>query len=243
MNNIHRPVLLAEAVTALIDAPLLQDQVNKIVMIDGTFGRGGHSQLLLSKLDSNARLIAFDKDLDAIAVAKKIIDPRFSIIHSSFAQMNQYAEPESIDGILLDLGISSPQVDEAHRGFSFRRDGPLDMRMNTDQGITAAEWLEQAPQEEITKVIKAYGEERFASQIAKAIVAKREEGLSPKTTLQLANLVASVVRTREPGQDPATRTFQALRALGLGSAVRAKGVLRVRPLRVPWPSMFRKLWS
>ena len=211
MNNIHRPVLLAEAVTALIDAPLLQDQVNKIVMIDGTFGRGGHSQLLLSKLDSNARLIAFDKDLDAIAVAKKIIDPRFSIIHSSFAQMNQYAEPESIDGILLDLGISSPQVDEAHRGFSFRRDGPLDMRMNTDQGITAAEWLEQAPQEEITKVIKAYGEERFASQIAKTIVAKREEGLSPKTTLQLANLVASVVRTREPGQDPATRTFQALR--------------------------------
>ncbi|QWD44351.1 16S rRNA (cytosine(1402)-N(4))-methyltransferase RsmH [Polynucleobacter paneuropaeus] len=211
MNNIHRPVLLAEAVTALIDAPLLQDQVNKIVMIDGTFGRGGHSQLLLSKLDSNARLIAFDKDLDAIAVAKKIIDPRFSIIHSSFAQMNQYAEPESIDGILLDLGISSPQVDEAHRGFSFRRDGPLDMRMNTGQGITAAEWLEQAPQEEITKVIKAYGEERFASQIAKAIVAKREEGLSPKTTLQLANLVASVVRTREPGQDPATRTFQALR--------------------------------
>jgi 16S rRNA (cytosine1402-N4)-methyltransferase len=211
MNNTHRPVLLAEAVTALIDGPLLQEQANEIVMIDGTFGRGGHSQLLLSKLNPKARLIAFDKDLDAIAVANKIIDPRLSIIHSSFAQMDQYAEPESIDGILLDLGISSPQVDEAHRGFSFRRDGPLDMRMNTDQGITAAEWLEQAPQEEITKVIKTYGEERFASQIAKAIVTKREEGLSPKTTLQLANLVASVVRTREPGQDPATRTFQALR--------------------------------
>jgi len=211
MNNTHRPVLLAEAVTALIDGPLLQNQINQIVMIDGTFGRGGHSQLLLSKLNPNARLIAFDKDLDAITVAKEISDPRFSIIHSSFAQMDQYAEPESIDGILLDLGISSPQVDEAHRGFSFRRDGPLDMRMNTDQGITAAEWLEQAPQEEITKVIKTYGEERFASQIAKAIIAKREEGLSPKTTLQLANLVASVVRTREPGQDPATRTFQALR--------------------------------
>ena len=211
MNNTHRPVLLAEAVTALIDGPLLQNQINQIVMIDGTFGRGGHSQLLLSKLNPNARLIAFDKDLDAITAAKEISDPRFSIIHSSFAQMNQYAEPESIDGILLDLGISSPQVDEAHRGFSFRRDGPLDMRMNTDQGITAAEWLEQATQEEITKVIKTYGEERFASQIAKAIVAKREEGLSPKTTLQLANLVASVVRTREPGQDPATRTFQALR--------------------------------
>ena len=211
MNNTHRPVLLAEAVTALIDGPLLQNQINQIVMIDGTFGRGGHSQLLLSKLNPNARLIAFDKDLDAITVAKEISDPRFSIIHSSFAQMDHYAEPESIDGILLDLGISSPQVDEAHRGFSFRRDGPLDMRMNTDQGITAAEWLEQAPQEEITKVIKTYGEERFASQIAKAIIAKREEGLSPKTTLQLANLVASVVRTREPGQDPATRTFQALR--------------------------------
>jgi 16S rRNA (cytosine1402-N4)-methyltransferase len=109
------------------------------------------------------------------------------------------------------LGISSPQVDQAHRGFSFRRQGPLDMRMDTDHGLTAAAWLEQAPQEEITRVIKTYGEERFAFQIAKAIVAKREEGLSPKTTLQLAGLVASVVRTRETGQDPATRTFQALR--------------------------------
>jgi 16S rRNA (cytosine1402-N4)-methyltransferase len=125
--------------------------------------------------------------------------------------MDQYAQAESVDGILLDLGISSPQVDEAHRGFSFRREGPLDMRMNTDQGLTAAEWLEHAPQEEITHVIKAYGEERFAFQIAKAIVAKREEGLPPKTTTQLASLVASVVRTREAGQDPATRTFQALR--------------------------------
>jgi 16S rRNA (cytosine1402-N4)-methyltransferase len=125
--------------------------------------------------------------------------------------MDQYALAESVDGILLDLGISSPQVDEAHRGFSFRREGPLDMRMNTEQGLTAAEWLEQAPQEEITHVIKTYGEERFAFQIAKAIVAKREEGLSPQTTTQLASLVASVVRTREAGQDPATRTFQALR--------------------------------
>jgi len=132
-------------------------------------------------------------------------------VHDSFARMAQYAQTESVDGILLDLGISSPQVDEAHRGFSFRREGPLDMRMNTDQGLTAAEWLERAPQEEITHVIKTYGEERFAFQIAKAIVAKREEGLSPKTTTQLASLVASVVRTREAGQDPATRTFQALR--------------------------------
>jgi 16S rRNA (cytosine1402-N4)-methyltransferase len=156
-------------------------------------------------------MISFDKDLDAIAVAKQINDPRLTIIHDSFAHMDQYAQTQSVDGILLDLGISSPQVDEAHRGFSFRREGPLDMRMNTDQGLTAAQWLEQAPQEEITHVIKTYGEERFASQIAKAIVAKREEGLSPKTTAELASLVASVVRTREVGQDPATRTFQALR--------------------------------
>jgi 16S rRNA (cytosine1402-N4)-methyltransferase len=213
MNNTHRPVLLAEAVTALTNGPLIQHQNTNtnIVVIDGTFGRGGHTQALLKELPSAARMISFDKDLDAIAVAKQINDSRLTIVHDSFAQMDQYAPPESVDGILLDLGISSPQVDEAHRGFSFRREGPLDMRMNTTQGITAAEWLESAPLEEITSVIKTYGEERFAFQIAKAIVAKREEGLSPKTTAQLANLVASVVRTREVGQDPATRTFQALR--------------------------------
>ena len=213
MNITHRPVLLAEAVTALINSPLIQDSdlSKNILLIDGTFGRGGHTQALLKELGPNGRMISFDKDLDAIAVGNAIKDPRLTIVHNSFAQMDQYAEPESVDGILLDLGISSPQVDEAHRGFSFRREGPLDMRMDTDHGLTAAAWLEQAPQEEITRVIKTYGEERFAFQIAKAIVAKREEGLSPKTTLQLASLVASVVRTREAGQDPATRTFQALR--------------------------------
>ncbi|MBU3540641.1 16S rRNA (cytosine(1402)-N(4))-methyltransferase RsmH [Polynucleobacter sp. UB-Tiil-W10] len=213
MNITHRPVLLAEAVTALVGGPLIQNQdaANQILVIDGTFGRGGHTQALLKELNPGARMISFDKDLDAIAVAQQISDSRLRIVHDSFAQMDQYAEVESVDGILLDLGISSPQVDEAHRGFSFRREGPLDMRMNTDQGLTAAEWLEQAPLEEITRVIKTYGEERFAFQIAKAIVAKREEGLSPKTTTELANLVASVVRTREVGQDPATRTFQALR--------------------------------
>jgi 16S rRNA (cytosine1402-N4)-methyltransferase len=215
MNTTHRPVLLAEAVTALINGPLIQepDAAKNILLIDGTFGRGGHTQALLKQLPSSARMISFDKDLDAIAVAQQINDPRLQIVHDSFAQMGQYAEPESADGILLDLGISSPQVDEAHRGFSFRREGPLDMRMNTKHGLTAAQWLEQAPQEEITRVIKTYGEERFAFQIAKAIVAKREEGLSPQTTTQLASLVASVVRTREAGQDPATRTFQALRIL------------------------------
>ena len=213
MNITHRPVLLAEAVTALVGGPLIQNQnaSNNILVIDGTFGRGGHTQALLKELNPSARMISFDKDLDAIAVAQQINDPRLKIVHDSFAQMDQYAEAESVDGILLDLGISSPQVDEAHRGFSFRREGPLDMRMNTDYGLTAAEWLEQAPPEEITRVIKTYGEERFAFQIAKAIVAKREEGLSPKTTTELANLVARVVRTREAGQDPATRTFQALR--------------------------------
>ena len=213
MNITHRPVLLAEAVAALISGPRITspEASKNLLLIDGTFGRGGHTQALLAQLPSSARMISFDKDLDAIAVAEKINDQRLRIVHDSFAQMDQYAERESVDGILLDLGISSPQVDEAHRGFSFRKDGPLDMRMNTDHGLTAAEWLEQASQEDITRVIKTYGEERFAFQIAKAIVAKREEGLSPKTTLQLAGLVASVVRTREVGQDPATRTFQALR--------------------------------
>jgi 16S rRNA (cytosine1402-N4)-methyltransferase len=213
MNITHRPVLLAEAVTALISGPLIQhpNPATPILVIDGTFGRGGHTQALLAQLDFAARIISFDKDLEAIAVAEKIKDPRLTIVHDSFAQMDQYAAPDSVDGILLDLGISSPQVDQAHRGFSFRREGPLDMRMNTEYGLTAAQWLEQAPQEEITYVIKTYGEERFAFQIAKAIVAKREEGLPPQTTSQLASLVASVVRTREPGQDPATRTFQALR--------------------------------
>jgi len=213
MNITHRPVLLAEAVTALISGPRVTspEASKNPLLIDGTFGRGGHTKALLAQLPSSARMISFDKDLDAIAVAEKINDQRLRIVHDSFAQMDQYAEPESVDGILLDLGISSPQVDEAHRGFSFRKDGPLDMRMNTHHGLTAAEWLEKASQEDITRVIKTYGEERFAFQIAKAIVAKREEGLSPKTTLQLATLVASVVRTREVGQDPATRTFQALR--------------------------------
>lgn len=213
MNITHRPVLLAEAVTALISGPLItsSDASKKILIIDGTFGRGGHTQALLSELGANAQIVSFDKDLEAIAAAKKIKDSRLRVVHDSFANMDQYAAPASVDGILLDLGISSPQVDEAHRGFSFRKDGPLDMRMNTDHGLTAAQWLEQASQEEITHVIKIYGEERFASQIAKAIIARRQEGLAPKTTSQLANLVASVVRTREVGQDPATRTFQALR--------------------------------
>lgn len=212
MNQTHRPVLLAEAVTALLESPLLQTEVpEKSIVIDGTFGRGGHTRALLGAIRSDAELIAFDKDLQAIAEAKKISDTRFQIIHSSFASMSQHAEPASVAGVLLDLGISSPQVDEAERGFSFRRDGPLDMRMNTTTGLTAAQWLNQAGVDDIAHVIKTYGEERFALPIAKAIVARRELKQPLATTMELANLVAGVIKKREPGQDPATRTFQALR--------------------------------
>jgi 16S rRNA (cytosine1402-N4)-methyltransferase len=212
MNQTHRPVLLAEAVTALLESPLMQtESPEKSILIDGTFGRGGHTRALLGAIQSNAQLIAFDKDLQAIAEAKKIRDSRFQIIHSSFASMAQYAEPTSVAGVLLDLGISSPQVDEAERGFSFRRDGPLDMRMNTTTGFTAAQWLNQASVDDIAHVIKTYGEERFALPIAKAILARRELNQPLVTTMDLANLVAGVIKKREPGQDPATRTFQALR--------------------------------
>ena len=230
MNQTHRPVLLAEAVTALLESPLLQaESPEKFILIDGTFGRGGHSRALLEAIRFDAQLIAFDKDLQAIAEAKKISDTRFQIIHNSFASMAQHAEPASVAGVLLDLGISSPQVDEAERGFSFRRDGPLDMRMNTTTGLTAAQWLNQAGVDDIAHVIKTYGEERFALPIAKAILARRELNQPLATTMELANLVAGVIKKREPGQDPATRTFQALRifinkelddlALGLKAAL------------------------
>jgi 16S rRNA (cytosine1402-N4)-methyltransferase len=212
MNQTHRPVLLAEAVTALLESPLLQtESPEQSILIDGTFGRGGHTRALLGAIQPNAQLIAFDKDLQAIAEAKKITDSRFQIVHSSFASMAQHADPVSVAGVLLDLGISSPQVDEAERGFSFRRDGPLDMRMNTTTGMTAAQWLNQAGVDDIAHVIKTYGEERFALPIAKAILARRELNQPLATTMDLANLVAGVIKKREPGQDPATRTFQALR--------------------------------
>jgi len=207
MNYSHRPVLLAEAVTALTSGNLSSNAV----FIDGTFGRGGHSQALLNLLSPHAQLLAFDKDLSALATAQHITDSRFTIVHSSFAAMAQFAKAASVDGVLLDLGISSPQVEEAARGFSFRRDGPLDMRMDTSQGMTVLQWLEQVSSEEITEVIKIYGEERYAPAIARAIVAERTAENLPKTTLGLAQLIAKVVRSREPGQDPATRTFQALR--------------------------------
>lgn len=210
MTFTHRPVLLAEAVTSVLGETTSSEQ-QAITIIDGTFGRGGHSREILKHLNQHSKLIAFDKDLQAIAEAKTIQDPRFQIIHESFASMAEEVPTESIDGVLLDLGISSPQIDDPSRGFSFRGDGPLDMRMDTTRGQSAAEWLAVAEQKDIARVIKEYGEERFALQIAKAIVARREQGDSLTRTGELASLVASVVRTREARQDPATRTFQAIR--------------------------------
>ncbi|MCG2585330.1 16S rRNA (cytosine(1402)-N(4))-methyltransferase RsmH [Massilia sp. TS11] len=205
----HRTVLLHEAVAALnLAGPRAAG-----TYVDGTFGRGGHSRLILSQLAPGARLIAFDKDPQAIATAARIDDPRFSIVHDSFATMRAALEARGIhqvDGILLDLGISSPQVDDAARGFSFRNDGPLDMRMDTTRGMSAADWLAVVTEQQLEKVIRDYGEERFAFQIAKAIVARRAvEPISG--TRQLAGIVADAVKTREKGKDPATRTFQAIR--------------------------------
>ena len=209
MNNIHRPVLLAEAVTAMISGPSIQP--NSAVLIDGTFGRGGHTQALLDALGQDSKLIAFDKDPEAIAKAQSLCDPRLQIIHSSFANIEQHIQKASVDAVLLDLGISSPQIDTPERGFSFRFEGPLDMRMDTTRGISAQEWLSSAAVDEIAQVIKTFGEERFSTSIARAIVKQREEGRPVQTTKGLAELIASVVKTREPGQDPATRTFQAIR--------------------------------
>jgi len=205
----HRTVLLEEAVDALaLEGPRANG-----VYVDGTFGRGGHSRKILERLGPNGRLIAFDKDLMAIANAATIIDTRFDIVHDSFATLRSALAVRGItqvDGVLLDLGISSPQVDDAARGFSFRSDGPLDMRMDTTRGRSAAEWLAHETAENIEKVIRDYGEERFAFQIAKAIVAGR--AIEPISgTRQLAALVARAVKTREKGKDPATRTFQAIR--------------------------------
>ncbi len=205
----HRTVLLDEAVDALDLTGVRADGT----YIDGTFGRGGHSRLILSRLGPNGRLFAFDKDLQAIATAGQIDDPRFEIVHDSFATMAEALAARGVaqvDGILLDLGISSPQVDDAARGFSFRNDGPLDMRMDTTRGVSAAEWLASETEQQLERVIRNYGEERFAFQIAKAIVARRAvEPIS--STRQLAGIVANAVKTREKGKDPATRTFQAIR--------------------------------
>jgi 16S rRNA (cytosine1402-N4)-methyltransferase len=203
---VHTTVLLAEAVNALAIKP-------DGIYVDGTFGRGGHSRRILAQLGAQGRLIALDKDLAAIAEGQRIIDPRFQIVHRGFmnlAEVLQELAIAKVDGILLDLGVSSPQLDEASRGFSFRFDAPLDMRMDTSRGITAAQWLATVDEKFLAEVIRDYGEERFAKQVARAIVAAR--AIQPiHTTKQLVELVGQTVRTREPGQNPATRTFQAIR--------------------------------
>jgi 16S rRNA (cytosine1402-N4)-methyltransferase len=203
----HTTVLRTEAVQALVTHP-------DGVYVDGTFGRGGHARSVLEQLSPAGRLVAFDKDPEALAEAARIADPRFAICHASFGDMRVQLQALGItrvDGVLLDLGVSSPQIDNPERGFSFRFDAPLDMRMDTTRGETAADFLARADERQLAQVIRDYGEERFALQIAKAVVARRQGGDQLRTTGELSALVARVVKTREPGQDPATRTFQALR--------------------------------
>ncbi len=203
----HITVLLNEAVDALNIKPTG-------VYVDGTFGRGGHSRLILSRLENAGRLYAIDRDLAAFAEGQSIQDERFHISHLHFSDINQLASNNNltkVDGILLDLGISSPQIDEGERGFSFRFDAPLDMRMDQTRGKTAAELLTTISEQQLGKVIKDYGEERFAKQVARAIIKERTDGRAITTTGQLAKIVASAIPKIEPGQNPATRTFQALR--------------------------------
>jgi 16S rRNA (cytosine1402-N4)-methyltransferase len=203
----HTTVLLAEAVYALV-------QGDDGVYVDGTFGRGGHARAILARLSPQGRLWAFDKDPQAIAAGSGLADARLRLVHASFAGMREVLTSHGItqvQGVLLDLGVSSPQLDDPSRGFSFRFDAPLDMRMDTTRGETAADFLARADERLLTQVIRDYGEERFAVQVAKALVARRQGGAAIRTTGELAQVVAGAVKTREAGQNPATRTFQALR--------------------------------
>ncbi len=200
----HTTVLLREAVEALAVRP-------DGTYVDATFGRGGHSRAILAQLGPQGRLVVFDKDPEAIAQAQALQDTRVTIHHQGFSSMGDFLPPASVSGLLMDLGVSSPQIDNPARGFSFRSDGPLDMRMDPTRGQSVQQWLETATTQEIAEIIRDYGEERFAVPIAKAIVARRQERGTPATTAELAQLVAGTVKTREPGQDPATRTFQAFR--------------------------------
>lgn len=202
----HITVLLDEAVEALAIRP-------DGTYVDATFGRGGHSGLILSQLGAQGRLIAFDRDPRAIEAGRALNDARLTLVHEPFSEFSVALDElglDEVDGVLMDLGVSSPQLDDASRGMSFRFDAPLDMRMDPTRGETAAEWLARASVAEISNVLREYGDERFAYAIAKAIDAARQGG-NVATTGQLAEIVAATVRTREPGQHPATRTFQALR--------------------------------
>ena len=207
----HQSVLLREAVDVLVT-----DAAG--IYVDATFGRGGHARAVLEKLSAEARLVAIDRDPEAVASAAAdralASDARFTIRHAPFSQMAATLASLGIDtvsGVLLDLGVSSPQIDDPQRGFSFRFDGPLDMRMDTTRGESAADFLARADERHLAEVIRDYGEERFALQVAKALVARRESGRPVRTTAELADVVAGAVKTREAGQNPATRTFQALR--------------------------------
>ncbi len=203
-QKLHTTVLLHEAVDAM-----LTNEAG--FYIDGTFGRGGHTRLLLDKLGPQAAVMGVDKDPKAIATGEALAkeDNRFSIVHDSFAEVGRHID-RPVDGILLDLGVSSPQLDEGERGFSFLRDGPLDMRMNPTAGMSAADWLNSADENEITWVLKTYGEERFARRMARAIIERRQEA-PLKTTGELAKLLAESNPAWEKGKHPATRSFQAIR--------------------------------
>ncbi|OCG23928.1 16S rRNA (cytosine(1402)-N(4))-methyltransferase [Gilliamella sp. wkB108] len=203
----HKTVLLAEAVTAL---NIKKDGI----YVDGTFGRGGHSRLILEQLGEQGRLIAIDRDERAQQVAAQIEDPRFTFVRGEFSKACQYIDnlklSGKIDGFLLDLGVSSPQLDDPQRGFSFMRDGPLDMRMNTDKGMTASEWLQNSDEEDIAWVLKTFGEEKFAKRIAHAIVEQNK--ITPVTrTLELANLIEKATPKKDKYKHAATRSFQAIR--------------------------------
>jgi 16S rRNA (cytosine1402-N4)-methyltransferase len=208
----HRPVLLEEAVAALA---VTTDERRDGTYVDATFGRGGHSLAILERLGPAGRLIALDRDPQAVEAARAIADARFHIAHAPFSELTRVLEAQGVgqvQGVLADLGVSSPQLEDPARGFSFRADGPLDMRMDPTRGVSAADWLASATEQQIREAIGGYGEERFAKQVAKAIVdARAREPL--RRTEQLAAVVAAAVRTREVGQNPATRTFQALRIL------------------------------
>ncbi len=212
----HVPVLAQESIDALFDSARgdpIREELRDAIFVDATFGRGGHTRLILERLSPRGRLIAFDRDMAAIEEGRSIHDARLELIHARFGRLREELEARGVNevsGVLIDLGVSSPQLDDPERGFSFRGDGPLDMRMDTTSGETVAQWLDRADEGDIREVIKSHGEERFAKQIAAAIVAARQGGPITRTG-QLADLVGAAVRTREPGQNPATRTFQALR--------------------------------
>jgi len=201
----HQTVLLNEAVEALAINPDGH-------YVDATYGRGGHSRLILERLSPQGRLTVFDKDPQAVAQAQALAasDARVSVRHEGFAHLGELGEA-TVQGVLMDLGVSSPQIDDPERGFSFRHDGPLDMRMDTTRGQSVAQWLETAEVTILAEVIREYGEERFAKQVAAAIDRRRQERGHFRTTRELAEVVAGAVKTREPGKDPATRTFQAFR--------------------------------